>query len=177
MLVPLPRGTDFSSGGDARPTLHTFHPEWADHEDHLELGGEVEYAYVYEGKGNLTWPLRKIRVAGKPVEAESEEEDEENEEWHTLDPEAEEQVLQDLRLRERADSHRVSPTQQHVVTANGNGASAAGKMRVRVRRTEDAGGRERLKVRVRTEDEMGNESMRRLPRRKRAALDMQGGEQ
>jgi hypothetical protein len=195
MLAPLSRKADFSSGGDARPTLHTFHPEWADHQDHLERGAEIEYAYVYEGKGKLTWPLQKMRVAGKPVDSDTEEDhedaeneeqnEEEEEEWQPLDPEAEAQILEDLHLRERADSHRASPTPQPVVPANGNGAGAAKKMRVRVRRTEDADGRERLKVRVRTEGERlkvrvrtegerGNESMRRLPRRTRAALDVQG---
>jgi len=163
-LAAFAPGTDVSKGGDARPLLHTFRTA-------CPTEGEVEYEYLYERRGKITWPLRRTRVDGKPVIPDSESESEsehEIEKWHDPTPEIEAHVLSNLCCGARIDSFESSPT-----TTVFPGVDAPRRMRIRVRRTQEDG-MEKLKVRVRAEDEWANESVRRLPRKRRAALDERG---
>jgi hypothetical protein len=70
-LAAFPRNKDFSEGGDARPALHTFRAVWRDGKHNASPEEDVGVEYVYPGQGKTTWPLRKVRVDGKPVASES----------------------------------------------------------------------------------------------------------
>ncbi|KAF2820208.1 hypothetical protein CC86DRAFT_412095 [Ophiobolus disseminans] len=69
MLAAFPPDADFAQGGDERQATNTFKAIWGAevlNSINDDLDG-VEYEFIYEGKGGITWPLRRVRVDNKPV--------------------------------------------------------------------------------------------------------------
>ncbi|KAH5149204.1 hypothetical protein HBH69_163050 [Parastagonospora nodorum] len=146
-IAALLKDVDFAQGGDERLPLHTFSADWDDGDAQTEA--DVQYEFIYEGDFGITWPLRKIRVDDMPVEQDFEDVDTADDTSATID------------AHEVADRHdcRADVAYTHITPQSPR------KRRVRVRIAGDTTA-PRFKVRVRAPQELGNESMRRLPRRR-----------
>lgn len=149
-VAALLKDADFAQGGDERPPLHTFSADWDDDSD-AETDGGVQYEFIYEGEFGITWPLRKIRVDDMPVEEVTED----------VGAAEDTSAVIDVCEVEVADRH---DSKVDVASAHGT-PQPPQKYRVRVRVASDTTA-PRFKVRVRAPQELGNESMRRLPKRR-----------
>jgi len=137
------KDADFAQGGDERLPLHTFSANWDDDGD-TRNEGDVQYEFIYEGEFGITWPLRKIRVDGMPVEEVIEDA------GAVID-------VCEVEVADRHDS-KVDVAYAQVTP------QPPQKYRVRVRIASDTTA-PRFKVRVRAPQELGNENIRRLPSR------------
>jgi hypothetical protein len=159
-LAAFLKDVDFTQGGDERLPLHTFSANWGE-DDEATKERDVEYEFIYEGEFGITWPLRRIRVDGMPVEHEYDEDD----------------VSKIHEAADRANEERGAAVDIYGVIdrhdSKGNVAfhevtDQPRKFRVRVRNSGEVA--PRFKLRARAPEEVRNESMRRLPRREKAMV-------
>jgi hypothetical protein len=168
MLAPLSSITDFAQGGDARKPLHTFSAHWSDACEDSEHSQDIIYEFVYEGECGITWPLRKIRVDNRALDESEEENGDALSDVYDVDYEA---------GTGEEDESGTCPTSHPMQYASTQTRDVPTRLRIRICRPthEEEIAQvpvQRFKVRVPAPGELGNESMRRLPRR-RGALVLQ----
>jgi hypothetical protein len=167
VLAPFLPDVAFVDGGDKREPLHTFSPSWNQEGGNAD---DVEYEFVYEGSGGMTWPLRRVRVDAPGGVEDVEEGEEEEEYWEDVEVTGDETgeiegcyESQILNETEALPGFVAFPSREQ----------APAKVRIRIRKAPTDATPVRFKVRVRAAEELRSENMRRLPRREEASLQAQ----
>jgi hypothetical protein len=174
MLAPFLKNAGFAQGGDERLPLHTFSADWGEGDaDEGNSDGEAEYEFIYEGTGGITWPLRKVRVDNRDVEV--------DDEWENELEQGGVTCLEEI-CTYVVDTHEIVGSQEPRGDDVGDSAGELSssteeavqlprKFRVHVHAADaERTTSPRFKVRVRSSKELGNESMRRLPKKRGAML-------